>query len=199
MQPEPAMPGFNWSASGNLRVVVNVNSWAVNKIPIVGCYVDVMYVHEMVPSWISGDMMPMIHDPYIYQPVSIEIALLFWMNSISNSLCFQVFAESLSLRCLGKKLTPIPDLLLFEYLNQWWGVVHGKWHEFLRLVFSMTRFGNRLNRCRWNEVVRVVVGMSSSIDVFYWRILRCTWTCEEWLLSWEHVPYGNFSNSFPGE
>ena len=28
--------------------------------------------------------------------------------------------------------------------------------------------------CRWNEVVRVVVGMSSSIDVFYWRILRCT-------------------------
>lgn len=46
-----------------------------------------------------------------------EIALL-WMNSISNSLCFQVFAESLSLRCLSrKKLTPTPNLLLKRVLE----------------------------------------------------------------------------------
>ena len=158
----------------------------------------------MVPSWFpeiscQWFMIPVFTNQYTCH--GICLLFLFWMDSISNSLCFQAFTESLSLRCLRKKLIPIPNLLLLEYLNQCWGVLHGKWDDFLCCVFSMTRFWNALNLCRWNEVVRVVVGMSSSIDVFYWRILRCTWTCEEWLitLSWEHVLYPKtlFEHDFP--
>ena len=170
------------SELGTFRVesVVNVNNWAVRKPN--GWLLCNCYIHEMVPCWFPEIWCQwfMIHVfTNQYTCHGICLLFLFWMDSISNSLCFQAFTESLSLRCLRKKLIPILNLLLLEY---------------------------------WNEVVRVVVGMSSSIDVFYWRILRCTWTCEEWLntLSWEHVlypktlfehdfPFTKDMDSFPGE
>lgn len=82
-----------------------------------------------------------------------EIALL-WMNSISNCLCFQAFAESLSLRCLSrKKFTPTPNLLLKRVLES----------MFRCFAWQVTRFGNRLNlsmwlergraSCRWDELI----------------------------------------------
>ena len=194
MQPEPAMPGFNRSASGHLRVeaMVNVNIWAVNKI-------QRLVVMQLLRTW-NGTLLDFrrcdAHDSRsLYLPTSGVVkrlpccgGILFQINPKS----FQALAESWSLRCLSREKvdsnskSAIPWVLGSMLRCFAWQVT---W------IFASCSFNDPfweigwIYLCRWNEVVRVVVGMSSSIDVFYWRILRCTWTCEEWLLTWEHVPY----------